>query len=89
MIEQLILKNLTTNESYTRKVLPFLKSDYFHDVNDKVVFGIVEKYFQDYNRCPSVDVLLIELDKRDNLSDDQFKTATSTVQTFIESNSFY
>jgi len=82
MIEQLILKNLTTNEPYARKVLPFLKNEYFHDINDKVVFGIAEKYFQQYNRCPTVDVLLIELDKSSSLSEEQFKTVTATVEKF-------
>ena len=82
MIEQLILKNLTTNEPYARKVLPFLKNEYFHDINDKVVFGIAEKYFQQYNRCPTVDVLLIELDKSSSLSEEQFNTVIATVEKY-------
>ena len=32
-IENTIIQNLVTNEEYTRKVLPFLKPDYFDTVS--------------------------------------------------------
>jgi len=82
MIEHLILKNLLTNEPYTRAVLPFLKAEYFHQVNDKVVFQIVDKYFSEYNRCPTTDIVLIEADKLEGLSEDQYKAITTDADKF-------
>ncbi len=37
-VEFLILRNFLYNEKYTRKVIPFVKSDYFEDSNQKIVF---------------------------------------------------
>ena len=37
-IEQTALSNLIHNEDYARKVLPFLKGDYFSDRIDRVIF---------------------------------------------------
>lgn len=82
MIENLILKNLAYNEQYARKVLPFLKSDYFHQLTDKTVFQIIEKYFTDFNKCPTKDVMLIELENVNTLSDDQFKSLVGSIEQF-------
>ncbi len=82
MIEQLILSNLLTNEPYARAVLPFLKDNYFHQLNDKTIFQLVDKYFSKYNRCPTVDIVSIEADNLDFLSSDQYKTITDQLGTF-------
>ena len=37
-VELLILKNLLHNEEYVRKVIPFIKADYFEDLTQKIVF---------------------------------------------------
>ena len=37
-VEFLILRNFLHNEQYTRKVIPFVKSEYFEDANQKIVF---------------------------------------------------
>ena len=36
-VEFLILKNLLHNEEYVRKVIPFMKADYFEDLTQKIV----------------------------------------------------
>ena len=41
MIEQTIFGNLVFREDYGRKVIPFLKKEYFQDVNDKILFEII------------------------------------------------
>ena len=35
-VEFLILKNLLHNEEYLRKVVPFIKADYFEDLTQKI-----------------------------------------------------
>ena len=47
-VEFLILKNLLHNEEYVRKVIPFIKGDYFEDRNQKIVFEEIIKFVEDY-----------------------------------------
>ena len=59
--ETAILKNLLQNEEYTRKVLPFLKNDYFTENADKIVYGKINDFVIKYNNLPSKEALVIEL----------------------------
>ena len=54
-VEFLILRNLLYNEEYVRKVVPFLKAEYFENFNEKVVFEEILNFVQEYNgdqSCP-------------------------------------
>ena len=82
MIEQTILSNLTLNEEYTRKVIPYLKPEYFHDYTERSVFGLITKYFDKYNRVPDNSALLVELSNADGLSDDQHSSAQEFINKF-------
>jgi len=72
-IEQLIFSNLLTNEDYGRKVIPFLKEEYFQDYSDKLTFNIVDEYIKKYNTFPTKEALIIDLSNRDGINDDVFK----------------
>jgi len=61
-IEQTILKNLIQNESFTRKVIPFLRSEYFTDSSEQLVFKLASEYFDKYTKNPTAEALLINLD---------------------------
>jgi replicative DNA helicase len=76
-IEQTILRNLLTDEKYMRKVLPFIKPDYFQGVY-KTLFREVGKYVAKYNKLPSSESLSIELQDA-NMSQDQFTMAMEIV----------
>jgi replicative DNA helicase len=78
-IERTTLSNLVFNEPYARRVLPFLKSDYFTSYSERVVFEEIEKFVDKYNAQPTKETLLIELDKRQDLTDEAFKETTSIV----------
>ena len=80
MIEKVILANLALNEEFARKVVPFLKPEYFHDSVDRVVFDVIDSYSKKYNKFPSKEALGIELSRRDNLSEDAFKACTEFVE---------
>jgi len=82
MIENLIFENLVYNEQYARKVLPFLKHEYFQQPIDKALFQLIEKHFVAFNTCPTKDVLNIELEKVNTLSDEQYKEALNTISSF-------
>ena len=79
-IEFLILRNLLYNEEYTRKVLPFIKEEYFQDTNQKIVFEEIYSFISEYNNLPSKEVLYIEIDKRNDLNETTFKEVSSTIQ---------
>ena len=80
MIEKVILANLALNEEFARKVVPFLKPEYFHDSVDRAIFDVIDSYSKKYNKFPSKEALGIELSRRDNLSEDTFKSCTEFVE---------
>ena len=67
-----ILKNLLYDEEYTRKVLPFIEPDYFDETADKTVFEEISLFLKEYDSLPTKDILHIEVEKRTDLSQDQF-----------------
>ncbi len=68
-LEQTILNNLILSEEYTRKVIPFLRSEYFTDSSEQLIFKIAKEYFDRYTKNPTVEALLITLDKTTDQSD--------------------
>ena len=70
-IEKTILGNLVYNESYTRTVFPFLKPEYFMNISEKTLFGIIGEHIDKYKNSPSKEVLRIMLNERDNLTEDK------------------
>lgn len=58
-IEHLVLKNLLHNEEYTRSVIPFLKSEYFSDHNDRSIFKFINSFVTEYNKQASVEAIKI------------------------------
>ena len=70
--ETAILKNLLQNEEYTRKVLPFLKADYFTENADKIVYDKVNDFVVKYNTLPSKEALVIELQEM-KINEEEFK----------------
>lgn len=71
-LESVIFNNLINNEEYSRKVIPFLKTEYFHNKIDQVVFELIENYVTTYNAFPTKEVLMIDLSNYTGISDDQF-----------------
>jgi archaellum biogenesis ATPase FlaH len=78
-IEFLILKNLLHNEEYLRKVIPFLKSEYFENYNQKVVFEEVQNFVTQYNEMPSQEILSIEVEKRKDINEQTFKEISNLI----------
>ena len=72
-IEFLILRNLLHNEEYTRKVIPFIKAEYFEDINQKIVFEEILSFVGQYNKLATKEVLSIEVEKRKDINDTSFK----------------
>ena len=83
-IERTILRNLFRNEEFYRKVLPFIKSDYYEELNEKVIFEEIRKFADKYDRLPTEEVVLIEVERRTDVSDQTFGEVRSICQSFTD-----
>ena len=72
-IEFLILRNLIFNEEYARKVIPFIKDEYFEDPNQKIIFQEILSFIEKYNKLATKEILSIEVEKRSDINDTNFK----------------
>ena len=84
-IELLILRNLICNEDYIRKVLPFIKQEYFQDYNLKVIFDEIHSFISEYNKPANKEALVIEIDKRIDLNETSYKEVMSIIDSFDDS----
>ena len=73
-LEQLILRHLLIDESFMRKVLPFIKPEYFQGVT-RQLFLEVGKFVAKYNKLPTIDAFKIEIDQSGRYNDDQYTAA--------------
>ena len=72
-IETTILSSLLYNEEYTRKVIPFIRQEYFSDHTERTIFKTINDYVEKYNNNPSIESLNIDIQKA-VLNEDQHKT---------------
>ena len=73
-VESMIVNSLLYNEGYVRRVLPHLKDEYFEELNNKIVFDEINKYFTKYDAIPTKEALSIELETRSDLTGDTYTT---------------
>jgi len=82
-LEQTILRNLLTNEPYMRKVVPFLKKEYFEGVYQHI-FTEVTKFVGKYNKLPTLEAFKIEIDQSDRLTDQMYTHAIDILPNIFE-----
>ena len=80
-IERTALSNLIHNEEYTRKVLPFIKEEYFADRLEGVLFSEIYKFVEKYNSLPTKEALSIEINSNKNVNEDEYKKITDILST--------
>ena len=85
-IERVILSNLLFNDKYNRKVIPFIKSEYFQDYSERVVYDLIDDYVKKYNSFPSLEALAIDLSNKEGLNDQTFKIGKEIIAS-LESDS--
>lgn len=78
-IEKIIFDNLVHNEEYGRKVIPFIKEEYFSSLEDKVVFELIKNYVDKYNSFPSREALAIDLSNKDGITEETFKKSRDVI----------
>ena len=78
-IELVVLKHLLNDEGYARRSLPYLKSEYFADTQEKFIYQEIDKYLSQYNSLPTKEALLIELDNNSKVSDENFNKCSGII----------
>ena len=73
------MKNLFQKEEFARKILPFIREDYFHEKTEKVVFQEIQKFILKYNKIPSYESVRVELSNRPGLIADEFQDAVAVI----------
>jgi replicative DNA helicase len=74
-LEQTILKNLIYNEEYTRKVLPFVRAEYFSDNSERLVFREVFEFIHKYKNPPTHEALVINFTEKKSLTEGEVSSA--------------
>jgi replicative DNA helicase len=77
-LELTILRNILTDEKYMRKVLPFVKPDYFEGIY-RILFREAGKYVGKYNKLPTAESFKVEIDQSDRLSGENYTVAVDLV----------
>ena len=77
-LEQTILRNILTNEKYMRKVLPFVRSEYFEGVY-RTLFKETCKFVAKYNKLPTLESFKIEIDESESFSKEHYKHAVEII----------
>tara|TARA_A200000159_G_scaffold38397_1_gene34782 strand:- start:1856 stop:3229 length:1374 start_codon:yes stop_codon:yes gene_type:complete len=80
-IEFTILSNLFHKEDYARKVLPFLKEDYFVERVEQIIFTTVFNFISDYNNIPTKDSILIEINNRKDINETEHSKIKEYIST--------
>ena len=79
-IENIILHNLIKNETYSRKVTPFIQREYFHDRSLRFVFETIHDFIIKYNNLPTKEALYIILDKNKSITQEEMKRISNIVE---------
>lgn len=87
MIEKTVLSNLVLNDTFYRKVYPYIKADYFDDGSLRKIFDTYSTYVEEYKAPPSIEALKISLDKRKDLNEESYKNIMSEVNSLATDSS--
>ena len=79
-LEKIILHNLFKNETYSRKITPFLKREYFHERSVRFVFETIHDFIIKYNNLPTKEALYIILDKNKSITHDEMKQISNIIE---------
>jgi replicative DNA helicase len=79
-LEQVILRNLVYNEEYLRKVIPFLKPEYFSDRTERTIFDEISSFVSSYNTTPTIEAITLAIKEKKNLTDDQVEKCKDYIQ---------
>jgi replicative DNA helicase len=83
-LEQQILSRLIYDENYCRKVIPFLKREYFIDRKESIVISEISEFFTKYNKPLTKEILAIEVSNRTDINDKELVEVNSFIDTLVD-----
>jgi len=86
-IELTILSNFFYNEDFTRKALPFVKTDYFTNRTERLLYEEIDKFVQRYKNLPTKETILIEFGNRKDINEEELRLVKDLVNSFTNENS--
>ena len=84
-IETTILRNLIFNEEYSRKVIPFIRSDFFEQRTEKIIFEEIVEFITKYDSAITIEALNIETENRSDLTETEIKEVRDINNSLTES----
>jgi len=88
-IETTVLRNLLYNENFYRKVVPFVKPEYFEDYHERIIYEEVWNFASNYDTVPTSEVLIINLQNRKDITEENYQTAVQTLKSFEDAPDEY
>lgn len=79
-LESTILKNLIYNEQYMRKVIPFLKTEYFKEQTERLLFKYISHFIERFKSPPTFEALVIEITESHAIKEDQVKDSVDLLK---------
>lgn len=83
-IESIVLRNLLFNVEYSRKVLPFLREDYFHNACERRIYTHVEQFIQKYSAAPTAEALGIILSDESGMSQGEYDSCREILKGLVD-----
>ena len=83
-IEQTILRNLIYNEKYYRKVVPFLKAEYYETYHERVIFEEIADFAAKYDKIPTKEVLTINIQNRTDLTEETVQNSLQEINSLTD-----
>lgn len=82
-LEKIIISSLCFNEPYLRKVVPFLRPEYFSNTAERIVFQKIVEYTVKYNSPPSKEALVIAVQEDRSVSESHDKGIETLIQDIV------
>jgi replicative DNA helicase len=79
-IESIILSSLLYHDEYMRRVIPFLKAEYFADSTDKLLFTKIQDFTVKYNALPSKEALSIAVQNDTTIGEKEYESFMESLQ---------
>ena len=83
-LETTILRNLLSSEEFYRKVVPFLKPDYFEDMSDRVVYEEIQDFSGKYDKLPTSEIIILQLQQRNDLTEETYQEAVKQIKGYTD-----
>ena len=83
-VETTILKGLIHDQTYTRRVLPYLKDSYFESSVSRRFFGICQEHFSRYDACPTRESITVAVEDLDGVSEEEYRELGENFEVLME-----